>query len=246
MTSYHGGKQKTGKQIASAIKQTSEEIMNETGIVVEGYCEPFCGMLGVYKHIPKLFQEYNLEYKAGDINQSIIEMWNEARSGWIPPISCSEEEYKYIKSKTSSSALKGFIGHASAFGGQYCGSYKKRNETHLQKQSEKVIRIAEELSMVSFISGSYDMFYDLKNYIIYCDPPYQETENKYYDEYRNNIKFDYDQFIEWCDMMSQKNIIFLSAYNAPRGFNEIWSNSFCPNKIRGRYASGIERLFIKN
>ena len=53
MTSYHGGKQKIGKKIANIIYEESILIEEETGFKIKGYCEPFCGMLGVYQHIPE-------------------------------------------------------------------------------------------------------------------------------------------------------------------------------------------------
>jgi site-specific DNA-adenine methylase len=69
MTAYHGGKQRLGKRIAKAITD------NVDLSKVKGYCEPFCGMLGVYRHVPTHFSEY----KAGDLNLSVIKMWEAAQ-----------------------------------------------------------------------------------------------------------------------------------------------------------------------
>ena len=49
MTSYHGGKQKSGKQISEFIVNfTSKYVKNN---YIKGYWEPFCGMMSVYKHV---------------------------------------------------------------------------------------------------------------------------------------------------------------------------------------------------
>ncbi len=57
MTYYHGGKKRIGKDIADIIYQITSEVEKQTGQKFQGYCEPFCGMLGVYQHIPSLFQD---------------------------------------------------------------------------------------------------------------------------------------------------------------------------------------------
>jgi len=76
MTSYHGGKQRIGAKIAQIIKSVSSQVEEQTGIRFKGYLEPFCGMLGVYQHIPELFSGHlRFKYQAGDINESVIKMW---------------------------------------------------------------------------------------------------------------------------------------------------------------------------
>ena len=85
MASYHGGKKRIGKELANII--VDETIIEDEGWDLKGYCEPFCGMLGVYQHIPELFEDegLKLKYKAGDTNKSVIMMLNEAKKGWKPP-----------------------------------------------------------------------------------------------------------------------------------------------------------------
>ena len=49
MTSYHGGKQRIGKVLAEIIYKTSIAL-EDKDLKIRGYCEPFCGMLGMYRH----------------------------------------------------------------------------------------------------------------------------------------------------------------------------------------------------
>jgi site-specific DNA-adenine methylase len=111
MTAYHGGKQRIGRDIANVIYDVSTMIERESGFKIKGYCEPFCGMLGVYQHIPELFSNHRpkLQYKAGDINESVIKMWKDVQKGWIPPTTCTEKRYNTLASSKTPSKEKGFV-----------------------------------------------------------------------------------------------------------------------------------------
>jgi DNA adenine methylase len=214
MTSYHGGKQLIGKKLAEVISDSSKNLD------IKGYCEPFCGMLGVYQHIPELFQKQELDYKAGDQNESVIMMWQNAQQGWIPPTSCSEEEYITLKNIDHPSAKKGYIGHQFSFRGQYFKNYapKYGKNPDQTAASNRVVNISNKLSKVKFSVGDYTQFSNLKNYVIYCDPPYQDTQCVY------NQKFDNTKFWDWCRTMAKDNIVFVSEYHAPIDFTEIWAH----------------------
>lgn len=244
MTLYHGGKQKIGKELAEIIYNKSMDISEEENFEIKGYCEPFCGMLGVYRHIPDLFGS-KIKYKAGDTNKSVIMMWMEAQKGWIPPTRFNETKYnKLKKSKDIPSAINGFIGYQLGFCGQYFNGYSPNyglNINSLKKTSEKIVNIATvELDRVKFSYGDYGQFSRLKGYIIYCDPPYNNTKQKYED------KFDSDKFWVWCKYMSINNIIFVSEYTAPKGIKKIYEKKVSltgfngNNKIKNR----TEKLFV--
>lgn len=237
MTRYHGGKQRIGKIIAELLTQK----VKETDIEIEGYCEPFCGMLGVYQHIPQYFEERQMSYKAGDTNESVIMMWQQAQKGWIPPISCSEEKYNELKNQEAPSAEKGYIGHQYGFGGGYFKSFVcKYDEPIVQKKpSERVCKIANELKDVEFIYGSYTQFSNLRNHIIYCDPPYANTKCNYLE------KFDSNSFWEWVREMSKTNVIFVSEYTAPDDFECVYERNKKVRVCHYKVASGCEKLFMK-
>ena len=241
MTSYHGGKQKIGKDIANAI---CNYITNDKGIekndirmnLLQGYCEPFCGMLGVYRHVYKKlislpikisYKSDSFKFLAGDYNKSLILMWKKAQKGWKPPIECSEDRYNRLKKRIKPSAEKGFIGHQYSYGGQYFKGYRGKygNKGTYKKASKNVSDIAKLLKKVKFnkgivtAKGSYDQFSKLKNFIIYCDPPYKDDKSSYYfDEEHNRLSFDHVSFWKWCLKMSKNNIIFVSEYKCPYQF----------------------------
>jgi hypothetical protein len=58
MTAFHGGKQRIGRQLSEVIYKESIDISERESFDINGYCEPFCGMLGVYQHLPDLFNSW--------------------------------------------------------------------------------------------------------------------------------------------------------------------------------------------
>jgi DNA adenine methylase len=254
MTAYHGGKQRIGRDIANVIYDVSTMIERESGFKIKGYCEPFCGMLGVYKHIPELFSSHKpkLNYKAGDINESVIEMWKEAQKGWIPQSSCSEIQYNSLKNYSGNNvnkmALRGYIGHQYSFGGKFfdCYAPKYGKTSDSTKASDNVVSIARNIKDVTFKNCSYSIFSRLKGYIIYCDPPYESSNSVYFSKDKR-MSFNNNSFWDWCRHMSRYNILFISGYTAPKDFTCVFSCSHkltgisCGNKEEKRR---IEKLFI--
>ena len=230
MTSYHGGKQRIGRTIAQII---AEEV-DEFDFNVKGYCEPFVGMCGVYQYIPDLFSSHipKFKYKAGDINKSVIMMWNAAKRGWKPPNKkITKKEFMSLKVDGKSSAKKGFVGHVFGYMGKYFQPFDNRKSVKsIQKTSDNVSRIAKELKSVIFKSGGYTQYSNLKNFVIYCDPPYQ-IQAHYYKEEGTRRSFDHEEFWDWCRDMAMNNIVFVSEYKAPRDFICLWKSDKNKEKL---------------
>ena len=214
MTHYLGGKKRIGKEISLIIHRISSFIENETDFVIKGYCEPFCGMMGIYTYIPELFENHKpkLKYKAGDRNPYIIKLWNGLKKGFNPPTKCTKDEYYEMKHNKDNS-LKGiFLGFASSLRGVFRSTFVKKN---IEKQAYDSKNIGKNIKDVELKTGDYKIFSDLKNYIIYCDPPYKNSISPYSIGDKYNTKFDYKDFINWCKEMSKYNIIFISEYSKP-------------------------------
>lgn len=152
------------------------DIIEDEGWEIKGYCEPFCGMLGVYQHIPELFEEegLKLKYKAGDTNKSVIMMWNKAKKGWKPPTNITEKRYNKLKNSPPS-AEKGYVGHQYSFGSQFFKGYApkygtKSNFLNVAQNVSNIGKLMNDYNVV-FKDGSYTQYSNLKNYVIYCDPP---------------------------------------------------------------------------
>ena len=245
MASYHGGKQRIGKKLAQVIYEESVDIADDEGFSIKGYCEPFCGMLGVYQHIPELFKgKKPTRLLAGDTNKSVIMMWKAVQKGWKPPIKVSEKQFDRLKI-TQDSAIKGYVGHQYSFGGKYFKGYAPKYGKSLDSStaSKRVISIGKKLQSVDFSYGSYEQYSHLKGYVIYCDPPYMGTESHYKDSFSST------EFYNWCRNMSKDNIVLVSEYDAPKDFIHIWSNTSKltgVSKAQGKHTSKVrvEKLYL--
>lgn len=212
MTSYHGGKHRLGKKIAL-------EMLNcVNGQPFTSYCEPFCGMLGVYRHVLPLLPP-EVQCFAGDTNASLVEMWTADHLNVQLPISA--QEFCRLKRSVGPSAEKGFIGFAQTYRGVFFDGYFNHPLSRLQKSLQRVEEIREKIRQheVKMVTGSYLQFSHLQNSLIYCDPPYRWSEQRYYDGHGfgqdHRVIFDHEQFDDWLRKMMRTNIIFLSEYNPP-------------------------------
>lgn len=202
---YHGGKTKLGKKIATIITK----IINQCGINVKGYVEPFCGMCGVLTHV---VQNSNLpRYMASDRNESVVEMWTALRDGWRPDIETFDEKrFNYLKGNGESTAEKGFFGHAVTFGALYFQCYRKDLMRLLDYSMQDVVKRSVHMKDVEFSSGDYThVSGNIDNSVIYCDPPY-ERRSRYYDEHNKILEFDSEQFWDVCVELSKFNIVMIS------------------------------------
>ncbi len=95
----------------------------------------------------------------------------------------------------------------------------KRTETYKSFKSpvrlQQLERLNQVLLLKKHMSGrnvvtknlDYKCFSNVKNAVIYLDPPYENTEQE---AYRKTI--DYYEFYNWCVYMSKNNIVLLSSY----------------------------------
>jgi site-specific DNA-adenine methylase len=238
MTSYHGGKYRHGEEIALVIKDIYDKQL--PGSIV-GYIEPFCGMCGVYRHIINLLPK-NLKYIASDQHDSLILMWKALQDGWIPPKDCSIKKYEKLK-YSKPSPEKGYFGFGASFGGIYfCGHKTKYNRNCDYRDS--ISTIGKNMKHVKFTNSDYSKHSSLKNFIIYCDPPYEKQSIYYDDTSFTKLTFDSEKFWNWCRNMSKNNIVIISEYTAPSDFKSIYTFNSKRNSQFGD--TNLEHLFIHN
>jgi DNA adenine methylase len=244
MTAYHGGKYRHGKKIAEIISK----IYENTNDTINGYIEPFCGMCGVYRHVVDLMPK-SLKYIASDNHKSLILMWKALQDGWKPPKDCSIEKYNKLKKYSIPSAERGYIGFTFGFGGQFfCGPHRRTYGANHIDKSKIISDLAKEMKHVKFSVKDFT-FYTLdkfKNYIFYCDPPYENKRTtKYYDDSVTLQTFDSKQFWEWCRKMSKHNIVIISEYTAPNDFIPIFT--FDSKRFNNKTTNTkVESLYMYN
>lgn len=139
----------------------------------------------------------------------------------------SEEEYNKVRANKElyPDYYIGLVGFNATFGSKYFGGYargfKADKVTPRDIPNEAIRNLKSQIPKirdVEFICGNYldNLYSEIKNAVIYCDPPYQGT-TKYATD-----TFDYESFWNWCREISKYNYIFVSEYNAPKDFKSIW------------------------
>jgi len=200
-------------------------------------------MLGVYNHILDLTDFAT--YEAGDINSNVILMWNAVKDDWVPPTTCTEDKYNLLK-KGEDSALRCYVGFQYSFGGRWFNGYAPKYGKNCDSStaSNKIVGIGKRMKNVNFTQGMYTQFSNLKNYVIYLDPPYQNTTQFYYEDSKL-LKFNHEAFWNWCKSMAKDNLLFLSSYDAPEEWELIFESTHkLTGTFNGKSKVRCERLYI--
>ena len=223
---YLGGKQRLGKHLAPVILDVWELHKEH----LNGYLEPFCGSLGVFKHVTDLPRARTIV--ANDYHPDLIALWKAVQDDTFDyPESISEEEYYAAKELPSPSAHKAFVGFGMSFGGRYFGAYSQKylgdkKEDFCKEMTNSLKRTAPliQKKKVKFTNRQYQTIKP-KNKLIYCDPPYEKT--KYPIKYRRGVKnydtFDNEEFWNIMREWSKDNVVIISETHAPSDFKEIWN-----------------------
>jgi len=111
-------------------------------------------------------------------------------------------------------------------------------------QDEAIKNIEKQRPNLRDIIFKHNKYNELRlpsNSIIYCDPPYEWTT-----WYKNN--FNHSEFWDWCrEKKEEWHIIFISEYNAPEDFKEVWrkevKSSLSANWKSWWSKQSIEKLF---
>jgi DNA adenine methylase len=206
------------------------------------YYEPFVGGANMIDKI-------KCEKRVGnDIHKELIALFNQVKTGWQPPLHITEDEYNSVRDNKENypDYYVGLVGFNATFGSKYFGGYargfKADKVTPRDIPNEalrNLIKQIPSINDVEFLCGDYlkNEYAYCENSVIYCDPPYQGT-TKYATD-----TFDYDSFWNWCRKMSEKNIIFVSEYNAPSDFQCIWQKSVTTSLKVHEHEDRTEKLY---
>ena len=96
----------------------------------------------------------------------------------------------------------------------YCRSHKRFDLQQLERLQQ----------LITINRGSYDEYEYQDGDIVYCDPPYEGTE-----DYGN--AFDHEKFYEWVATRSYQ--VWFSSYQGVKGFKLVWAK-----RLRSTYGAG--------
>jgi DNA adenine methylase len=183
-----------------------------------------------------------------DIHKELIALFKKLQDGWIPPEHITEDEYNKVRENKLEypDYYVGFVGFCSTFGSKYFGGYargfKEDKITPRDIPNEAIRNLMDQIPNIKdvvffnkdYLSANKS---NIKNYMIYCDPPYQDTT-----KYKSG-DFNYDLFWSWVRELSKDNYILISEYNAPEDFYSIWSKSVTTSLKVHEHEDRVERLF---
>ena len=228
-----GAKHRIGKPISEVMLSLTNQCH------VGRYVEPFCGSLGVMKHMVA----NNECCIANDQHKDVIALWQALQTDSLQlPESLTREEYKQWKS-TADVATEGLgeraaIGFGLSFGGRYFAGYASgAGRNFLDELKRSLVKLAPVARACEFTCGDYrDVVYQ-KGDIIYCDPPYQLTTGW--------TSFKHDEFWEWAEKMSRDHYVFVSSEFAPDHWITVWERNVSRSIARISDRRGAtEKLFI--
>lgn len=88
--------------------------------------------------------------------------------------------------------------------------YKKIDKNDRLQQLQRIQqleRIQQLKQLPKTINEDYHYFSNIKNSILYLDPPYENSDTSTY-----NSQINYQEFYDWAYEMSKNNIVLLSSY----------------------------------
>ena len=233
---YMGSKRKLWKYISPIVLKDRKPN--------QFYVEPFCGGCNSLSQV-------NGKRIAADINVYLIAMLKSLIKGENQIYPITKEIYNDVRncyrcnnSRYSLSEI-GWVGFMASYNGRFFdGGFSGNNvkvngglRNYIDECISDILQQLENLKGVDFRCCSYDNLSIQEESIIYCDPPYKDT--KRYD----TIDFDYDKFYNWCFEQSKLgNKVFISEYNMPESFKEVWSMEVHCN-INIEKNKRVEKLF---
>ena len=207
---------------------------------VTKWVEPFVGGANMIDKVPD-----NFERVGYDLNDHVIHALIDIRDNASGlPESVSEEEYKSFYNKPAEH-FSSLVRFGASFGGKFENGFARGKaadgtaRNYWAETKRNALKQSPKIQSVQFICDSYENL-SFENTLIYCDPPYQGTSG-----YKTGA-FDHEHFFNWCREQAKNNIVFVSEYNAPDDFIEVWQGEIKTNFASQRKTAthnAVERLF---
>lgn len=213
---YFGGKFKISKDLANVLNPITKG---------KPFVDLFCGACNVVEKITTASSR-----TANDNNPYLIALLKAIQNGYEPPTCVTREQYNYTMGHLDENpALSGLVGIGCSFGGGWKNGYARSgdNRNYAKSAHNTLLKQKQKLNGVLFTSCDYDKVIIPDGAVVYCDPPYKGTTNKYYAK-----KFDYDAFIEWVEANKNKYDIYISEYKEnfaqwPTSYEVVWEKESC-------------------
>ncbi len=232
---YVGSKRRLAKEIAPILQNA---IDNWGGC--KGYIEPFVGGANMICNI-------RCDNRVGyDSHKYLIALLKHIQESTADlPLTYDEEFYNQVRDDKDAYPdwLVGLVGF-STFGAKWFGGYPRgfKNDgitpRNIVNESIRNLKAqAPLLNGIEFNCIDFREIDELEGYVIYCDPPYQNSLR-----YSTSF-FPYDEFYNWCRRMSNANKVFISEYAMPDDFKCIWTKEIKCTVDKASRTNRTEKLF---
>lgn len=214
---------------------------------IETYIEPFCGGCNI---IDKILCKNRI---ASDNQKYLISLYQNLDKINRLPEFVTKEHYSEVRYCFNNQADRypdwyvGAIGFLASYNGRFFdGGYAGLVHTksggvrnYYDEAKRNLLNQVNDLENIEFRYGDYEELYsDVKNALIYCDPPYQNTK-----KYGISKNFDYERFWEWAKHMSNNNIVLVSEHIAPNDWICVWEQEIKRTIDNAKRVKAVERLF---
>lgn len=248
---YMGSKSRIAKHIVPIIQKYIDD--NN----IKCYYEPFAGGMNI---IDKIKCENRI---GSDLNKYLIALLKRVKNKQPLYDEVSKDLYDRARIafyNNDNSEFEdwqiGCIGFLASYNGRgFSGGYAKpgyektkngkRYRDYYQEAKRNILAQADNLQGIKMFASDYKDLnnkYELKNFVIYVDPPYKNTK-----QYENSHQFDYDEFWNIMRKWSKNNIVLISELEAPNDFECIWEQEVSRSIKATDKSKSIEKLFkLKN
>lgn len=243
---YMGSKSRIAKHIVPIIQKYIDEAN------CKYYLEPFVGGANVIDKI-------KCNTKIGsDKNKYLIALLQRVQVN--APLYDSVPRELYTKARTAfnndddtkfADWEMGNIGFLASYNGRWFdGGYAKsgyektkngeRFRDYYREAKDNLLSQAPNLKDIKFSCKDYRYYNEvkLKGFVIYVDPPYQNTK-----QYANATKFDYNEFWQTMRDWSKNNIVLISEESAPDDFECVWEQEVSRSIKANDKSKSTEKLF---
>lgn len=236
---YVGGKSRIAGELVPFVRAAMKRARSPKII------EPFCGGLGMTCALVEGIPLAQIE--ASDVAPGLITLYNAVKAGWEPPRYVPKEAWQKLKERAGEDdKFVAFAGFGCSFNGIYFTSYGFPE--FARQAADGLARKLKTCSKVEFHHRSYQEIDVLGPCVIYCDPPYANTDQSAYRALKNTPHKDFDSeaFWSWARRQASKGAhVLVSEYSGPDDAKVVWQKSIASlaGNHDGEGDHAVERLF---
>ena len=240
---YMGSKSRIAKYIVPII----QECIDDNSL--QAYIEPFVGGANIIDKI-KCSERIGL-----DKNQYLIALFRHLQEGGKLLDEVPRELYNEVRANYKNGKHEdwfvGNVGFLASYNGRWFdGGYANpvwekttkglKYRDYYQEGKRNLESQIADCKDIRFCVGCYEEEYSFggQNYMIYCDPPYQNSK-----QYANSVDFNYEIFWQFVRNWSKEHFVLISELQAPDDFDVVWKKPVSRSIKTTDKSTAVEKLF---